>query len=122
MSKLLVFIIIATVRISKRGKNFGHYRSGGFKACMFPLASFLAMVIQYIILRDSISQYNYLSYLILASYTILIISNMIVFDYIDSIYLHIMKNTTLNDFYLLSNIGKSVQSAILGIGKKHILG
>lgn len=88
MSKLLVFIIIATVRISKRGKNFGHYRSGGFKACMFPLASFLVMIIQYIILGDSISQYNDLSYLILVSYTILIISNMIVFDYIDSIYLH----------------------------------
>ena len=85
-SKLLVFIVIVFIKVSLRKKVAQYYKAGNIKAFLFPIASLFAMVVQYLFLRNDTTNYDNISYLLLFSYTLLIVSNVLVFDYIDALY------------------------------------
>ena len=85
-SKLLVFIVIVFIKVSLRKKVTQYYKAGNIKAFLFPIASLFAMVVQYLFLRNDTTNYDNISYLLLFSYTLLIVSNVLVFDYIDALY------------------------------------
>jgi len=88
VSKLLVLNILTIIRLLKCRKFFDCFRFKNLKACMVPFASLLIITMQFVLLKENINQNTYLSYLLLASDTIWIITNTIVFDYIHLIRMH----------------------------------
>ena len=94
-SKLTAFIVICVIRVLKRKKVTDYYKAGNIKAFLFPIASLFAMVVQYLILKDDANNYDNVSYLLLFSYTLLIVSNVLVFDYIDALYTNALDKESL---------------------------
>lgn len=89
LSKFVVFLIILFIRLKNHSPLVNQYKRNFFGTFLFPLSTFIVMVLQHRIFLSFPSQSQYMYYAVLIAYTLLFLANIIVFDFIDSLY----KNT-----------------------------
>lgn len=89
LSKFIVFLIILFIRLKNHSPLVNQYKRNFFGTFLFPLSTFIVMVLHHRIFLSFPSQSQYMYYAVLIAYTLLFLANIIVFDFIDSLY----KNT-----------------------------
>lgn len=89
LSKFIVFLIVLFIRLKKHSPLVNQYKKNYFGTFLFPLSTFIIMILQHRIFISFPNQNQYIYYAVLIAYTLLFLANIIVFDFIDSLY----KNT-----------------------------
>lgn len=86
LSKFIVFLIILFIRLKKHSPLVNQYKKNYFGTFLFPLSTFIIMTLQHRIFLSLPDQNQYMYYAVLIAYTLLFLANIIVFDFIDSLY------------------------------------
>lgn len=89
ISKFVEFLIVLSIRLKKHSPLLRHLKKNIWGILLFPLSTLIVVTLQHEILLQSPDQDIFTAYAVLISYTLLILANIIVFDFIDSLY----KNT-----------------------------
>ena len=88
-SKFLSFVLIVLLRIKRRSPLFQIIKANSFSIFIFPLATFAIILLQHGIFIYHPAQPPAVSVIVLICYSLLIVANVLVFEFIDSLY----KNT-----------------------------
>lgn len=86
LSKFVLFLTVILIRLKKQSVLLENYKKSYFGVFLFPLASLIIILLQHKIFSDNPHQSITIQYFVLLGYTILILSNILVFDFIDTIY------------------------------------
>lgn len=92
ISKLITLFIVLFIRTRKKHTLLAQYKKKYFSILLFPASTLAVAFLQCKIFIDYPEQNNLTKYSALISYAILILANIIVFDFIDSLY-----NNTLSE-------------------------
>lgn len=91
-AKLLVFLTIILGRLNRKLPYIRILNRSNWYILFFPMSTFLIIILQSAFLTQVEIDNDYYKFAIAACYTLLIVSNVLVFDYFNSIY-----NNTLNE-------------------------
>lgn len=92
LSKFVMFLVVLFIRIKKHKTLFPAYRKNYIYLFLFPFSSLMIIFLQYKIFVDYPNQEHFMYVLVVVVYTLLILANMIIFEFIDSLY-----NNTINE-------------------------
>lgn len=84
-TKLLTYVVIAIIKVKKFKPLISIKSSHNWGLFIFPVSSLFTMILHHIFLSNTPIENNFIPYFVLLSYTILLVSNIIVFEYIDTI-------------------------------------
>ncbi len=96
LSKFILFITVVFIRLKKQSVLLEHYKKNYFGVFSFPISSLIIILLQHKIFCDNPEQSVFVQYFVLFSYTILLLSNIIVFDFIDTLYTNTVNKNKLN--------------------------
>lgn len=86
LSKFITFVVILFVRLKKHNTLIDRFNKNYWGIFLFPFATLSVTILLYIIFTEVPHPSIFIQYIILFSFSLLIIANMIVFDFIDAIY------------------------------------
>lgn len=86
ISKFIVFLIVLFIRTKKQNNLLKNYKIKYLSIFLFPASTLAVAAVQHKIFLEYPDQDVLTKYWVLVSYTILILANIIVFDFIDSLY------------------------------------
>ncbi len=86
ISKFVTFLVVLFIRLKKHKGLTKHFQNNYWGALLFPLSTLMMAVLLYMIFLEYPNPSKSIMFLITISYTILIFANMIIFDFIDTIY------------------------------------
>ena len=86
ISKLIVFLIVLFIRTKKQNALLRHYKINYLSIFLFPASTLAVAAVQHKIFIEYPNQDMLTKYWFLISYTILILANIIVFDFINTLY------------------------------------
>lgn len=89
LSKFLGLSIITVIRIKKQNKMLEMIKSNPISMILFPISTFSIIIMQHALFAYMPIENNILSISVLICYSLLIMSNILVFDFINTLY----KNT-----------------------------
>lgn len=99
-SKFVLFILIILLRLKRKAAMLQIVRKSGYAVFVFPLATFAIILLQHGIFVYFPISNPVVSASVLICYTLLIVANILVFEYIDALYkntLYETKITAAND-------------------------
>lgn len=88
-SKFFTLMIVIAVRIKKHSPLLSTFKQHSIMIFAFPFATFAIIILQHAIFILNPNQSDFISVAVLICYTILIVSNVLIFEFIDMLY----KNT-----------------------------
>ncbi|MBE6562918.1 MAG: GHKL domain-containing protein [Ruminococcaceae bacterium] len=88
ISKLITFFLLLIIRLRKHSSLVSKSNKSFWSVLAFPLATLMLSVLIAMIFSSNPEQSIVVQILVLATYTVLITANMIIFDFIDSLYLN----------------------------------
>ena len=88
ISKFILVIVVIMIKAKKHAPLLKQYQKNYFSIFLFPISTLLLGIAQHRIFLNNPNQPNGMMFFILICYTLLIIANFIVFDFIDTIYIN----------------------------------
>ena len=88
LSKFVSFLIMMIIKIKKETKMMEIVKSHPISIFIFPASTFFIIVLQHAIFAYNPFQNSIVSILVLICYTILIMANVLIFDFINTLYIN----------------------------------
>ena len=95
LSKLVIFLIVLFIRIKKQSTLLQQYKRKYLSIFLFPVSTLAVVILQYKIFIEYPGQDRVTKYAVLISYAALVFANIIVFDFIDSLYKNAVNQSKL---------------------------
>ena len=96
LSKFVLFLTVMFIRLKKHTVLLEHYKKAYFGIFMFPFSSLIIILLQHKIFCDNPNQSVFVQYFVLFGYTILILANIVVFDFINTLYTNTLYENKLD--------------------------
>ncbi len=96
LSKFLMFILIISIKLKRKKALFQIVQKGNFTVFVYPFATLAIILLQHGIFVYSPGQSDFISVLVLVCYSLLIIANILIFEFIDTLYKNTIYETKIN--------------------------
>ncbi len=96
ISKFIVFLIILFIRIKKQNTLLRQFKGKYLSVFLIPISTLILTALQCALFVKYPDQDVIIKIFIIISYTLLIVANIIVFDFIDSLYKNLLYESKLN--------------------------
>lgn len=100
LSKFTIFFIVIVIRAKHHVQLLTILKKNNWSILAFPVATFAIILLQHGIFVHNPNQTDFVSIIVVVCYTLLIISNIIIFEFVDTLYKNTMnesKVATAND-------------------------
>lgn len=94
-SKFVTFLLIFLIRLKRRSSLFQIIRKNNFSVFAFPLATLVIILLQHGIFIYYPVQNTFVSIAVLVCYSVLIVANILIFEFIDTLYKNTMYETKI---------------------------
>lgn len=117
LSRFVFFIIILLIRMKKHSPLLIKFKKKYLRILLFPLSTLIIILLQHNILISSSNQSNVIYYAVLIAYVLLILANIIVFDFIDSLYENTVNENRISASNILIEYQKDQYKVLLNQSK-----